>query len=301
MYPPLYKTKMMDEQMADGNLKHRYPAGTRIKKTFNNGQWYPGTIHSGPYYFSDEHSIPCWQVQFDDGDEEYLTLRDLTGTCHTLETPKPKPVPPTNGTAQIPIVEMVQEEEDRPSPMDDPPLSEQSEPIFDEQEELPPHLHDPHPWGAPNPEQVPRDFSGQNLRMENPVESSTLPPEELIDRTFLMPPEEDGSRYRAKIMEMIKDHCEDNDFELQPERIKFKCLVNGQYKEVIAYNDIIDYIEADQTWDGLWKFRRILDHKGNIQKGSKDHMGSSTNVLIKYREQRNCLATTHLTGQRWHI
>ena len=118
--------------------------------------------------------------------------------------------------------------------------------------------------------------------MENPVESSVLPPEKLINRTFLMPPEEDGSRYRAKIMEMIKDHCEDNDFELEPERVKFKCLVNGQYEEVVAYNDIVDYIETDQTWDGLWKFRRILDHKGNTQKGSKDHMGSSTNVLIEY-------------------
>ncbi len=47
-------------------------------------------------------------------------------------------------------------------------------------------------------------------------------------------------------MEMIKDHCEDNNFELHSERVKFKCLINGQCEEVIAYNDIIDYIEADQ-------------------------------------------------------
>jgi len=83
----------------------------------------------------------------------------------------------------------------------------------------------------------------------------------MIDRTFLMPPKEDGTQYRAQIIALIDNHLAENNFEKQPERVKFKCLVNDKYEEVVAYNNIGNYIEADDTWDGVWKFRCILDHK----------------------------------------
>jgi len=95
--------------------------------------------------------------------------------------------------------------------------------------------------------------------MDNPVLPNGLPPDKMIDRTFLMPPKEDGTRHRAKIIALINSHLAENDFEKQPKCVKFKCLVNDKYEEVVAYNDIVDYIEADDTWDGVWKFHRILD------------------------------------------
>jgi len=57
-----------------------------------------------------------------------------------------------------------------------------------------------------------------------------------------MPPEEDGTRYRAKIIALIDNHLAENDFEKQPKRIKFKCLVNNKYEEIVAHNNIVDYI-----------------------------------------------------------
>jgi len=59
------------------------------------------------------------------------------------------------------------------------------------------------------------------------------------------------------------------------------CLVNDKYEEVVAYNDIVDYIEADDTLDGVWKFRRILDHKC-VTWSDKNYMQCSVNVLIKW-------------------
>ena len=109
-----------------------------------------------------------------------------------------------------------------------------------------------------------------------------LPPEKLIDRTFLMPPEEDGTRHRAKIMKMIDDHRTSSKLEEHPDRIKFKCLVNNKYEEVVAYNDIADYIEADQTWDGMWQFRKIHDHKYVKPSQTDEYMKSSVNVLVEY-------------------
>jgi len=102
----------------------------------------------------------------------------------------------------------------------------------------------------------------------------------MIDHTFLMPPEEDGTRHRAKIIALIDSHLAENDFEKQPERVKLKCLVNDKYKEVVAYNDIVDYIEADDTRDGVWKFCPILDHK-YVKPSDKNYRQCSVNVLIE--------------------
>ena len=46
-----------------------------------------------------------------------------------------------------------------------------------------------------------------------------------------------------------------------PTHIKFKCLVNNDFEEVVAYNDFVNFIEKDNTWDGVWNFEKILSHK----------------------------------------
>ena len=66
-----------------------------------------------------------------------------------------------------------------------------------------------------------------------------MPPEQLVDHTFLMPPDADGTRCKAKIVKMIDDHLTKNDFQLQPERIQFNCLVNDQFKEIVTNCTII--------------------------------------------------------------
>ena len=50
------------------------------------------------------------------------------------------------------------------------------------------------------------------------------------------------------------------DAKTDPERIKFKCLVNDKYEEIVAYNQIVDYIENNDSFDGKWKFWEIIDH-----------------------------------------
>jgi len=50
-----------------------------------------------------------------------------------------------------------------------------------------------------------------------------------------MPLTADGSHHRAKIMEAV---CDMKD----KAHIKFKCLVNNSFEEVVAYNDLVDHI-----------------------------------------------------------
>ena len=94
-----------------------------------------------------------------------------------------------------------------------------------------------------------------------------------------MPPQEDGTRLRAKILEHVcltRQELKEN-----PELIKFKCKLGGtELAEIVAYNDIVDYIGADETWDGAWTFEEVLAHEGPFRKGHPRHKGSTHNVYV---------------------
>ena len=55
-----------------------------------------------------------------------------------------------------------------------------------------------------------------------------------------------------------------------PQVIKFRCLVNNEKEDVLAYNDIINYIEDDESWDGLDKLDEILEHSPVIRNTKKN-------------------------------
>jgi hypothetical protein len=127
------------------------------------------------------------------------------------------------------------------TPMDDLPLRDQ--PLVEtvnEDEDLSPHLRERNEDGTLN-------LDSKEMSSLNPTVPD-LPPGEMIDRTFLLPPEEDGQRYRAKIHKIMEE--DQAKLASNPEVVRFKCLVNGDYEEVIAYNKIVNYIERDQSWDG---------------------------------------------------
>jgi len=71
-----------------------------------------------------------------------------------------------------------------------------------------------------NPLQEPTKFHKKSLVTLNPRDKG-LAPEEMIGRTYLMPPEADGSRHHSKIMpevQKMKDKAHET-----PECVKFKC------------------------------------------------------------------------------
>jgi len=78
-----------------------------------------------------------------------------------------------------------------------------------------------------------------------------------------------------------------------PAYIKFRCLVNNDFEEVVAYNDLVDFIEKDTTWEGVWTFEKILSHK-KVRKGDKDYRGAGTNCLVLWStgEQTSTCAVT---------
>ena len=109
-------------------------------------------------------------------------------------------------------------------------------------------------------------------------------PNDLVGRTFLRTNEEDGQRFRLRIVEAIDKH---HDGPLrEPKHMQFRVSVNNdQCEEMMSHKEIVDAIEADQAeeeaGDRLWKFQRILGHQ-TVKSGDPDYKGSSINVLIEW-------------------
>lgn len=126
------------------------------------------------------------------------------------------------------------------------------------------------------------NLNSGSLKTESPTVPGLLP-EDMIDRTFLMPPQEDGTRVRAKIVQRVNEHKDHmlDDPERAAQIAKSRCIVNKDYEEIVAHNDIIDYIEQDNSWDGVCKFNKINNHK-KVKASDPEHKGSSFNVQVEW-------------------
>ena len=98
---------------------------------------------------------------------------------------------------------------------------------------------------------------------------------DLIGKTFLMDVQEDGTRQRARIVEMIGHNQNSSD-------ARFRCKVGENLDEIIAYNDIIDYINKDVDQEVLWRFKRITGHQGPLNTNDANYKGAQYNVQVEW-------------------
>ena len=93
-----------------------------------------------------------------------------------------------------------------------------------------------------------------------------------IGRCVLLPKQEDGQRFRARIVELIEDFEDERDRD--PERIKFRCKVGDkEFEKLIEYSQMCEFIEEQvQNEDGTWRFRRITGHSTPKRKSEKPRL-----------------------------
>jgi hypothetical protein len=105
-------------------------------------------------------------------------------------------------------------------------------------------------------------------------------PSDLVGKTFLMDPMEDGQPLRARIVRAIEAH--DGEIEDNPTRIQFLCSINDdESEEIITYNEILNHIENDETEETtIWKFKRITAHEGPLTRTHPSWKGSPYNLLL---------------------
>ena len=87
---------------------------------------------------------------------------------------------------------------------------------------------------------------------ENPSGSKPMPtfdPSDLIGRTFLLPPEENGERHRAKVTRKVVEIIDQEDGK-RVENINFILDIgNGKVEELISYNQLLEHLENAQDHD----------------------------------------------------
>ena len=104
---------------------------------------------------------------------------------------------------------------------------------------------------------------------------------DLIGRTFLLEPDDDGYVRRAKIVDLIDKH--DEATTNRPDHIQFRVSVNDdEYQDVMAYNEILERLEADSENPTVWKFKRITGHQGPLHPNHPSYMGSKYNVTMEW-------------------
>ena len=137
---------------------------------------------------------------------------------------------------------------------------------------------DPLDESTPNFEQFVKSQSGEDE--DNPIHMANIDIPNLLGRSFLLPPEDNGERHMGKIID-IDDHG-------QPlEDIKFKLKINkDQAEEIMSYNQLMDYIQkgtdAEEDPDSLFKFRDIVAHQGPLESTDPNHKGSKYNVIVEW-------------------
>ena len=137
---------------------------------------------------------------------------------------------------------------------------------------------DPIDASTSNFEQFVKSQSGEDE--DHPIPMTNIDIPNLLGRSFLLSPEDNGERYMAKIID-IDDHGQ------HLEDIKFKLKISkDQAEEIMSYNQLMDYIQkgtdTEEDPDSLFKFRDIVAHQGPLESTDPNHKGSKYNVMVEW-------------------
>ena len=137
---------------------------------------------------------------------------------------------------------------------------------------------DPLDASTPNFEHFVKSQTGEDEDNLIPMANIDIP--NLLGRSFLLPPEDNGERHMAKIID-IDDHGQ------TLKDIKFKLKINkDQAEEIMSYSQLMDYIQkgtdAEEDPDSLFKFRDIVAHQGPLESTDPNHKGSKYNVMVEW-------------------
>jgi hypothetical protein len=110
--------------------------------------------------------------------------------------------------------------------------------------------------------------------IENGGSLPTIDPSELIGRTYIELPQDDGTQRRVTIKEVTPEYK--SEVEIAPDLYKFKCQVGqDQFEEIMTYNQMRNHVEQSILKEGMSEyleiinFRKVLSKKGTPYKNPR--------------------------------
>ena len=121
-------------------------------------------------------------------------------------------------------------------------------------------------------------------------------PDDLIGRTFLLPPQENRERLRVKVTKKVVEEIEAADGNRIPNINFILDTGEGKVDELITYNQLLDHLgqadEQDNSMDQeLYKFRGIIGHKGPLK--ATDPIGKTVNGMFRLNGKQVKLHMNH--------
>ena len=128
--------------------------------------------------------------------------------------------------------------------------------------------------GSNRPKQITFVKSHQDLEKSVSKPMAEYNPDDLIGRTFLLPPNQKGERHRASNKQKVIQISEklDADQNVVVDNTNFLLDVGqGRSQAIISYYKVLNYFEkANQEDDSLYKFRAITNHYGPLKKNDSN-------------------------------
>ena len=112
-------------------------------------------------------------------------------------------------------------------------------------------------------------------------------PDDLVGRTFLLPPGDNGERLRAKVTRKVVEDIEQADGERVQKLSFILGIGNGKLEEIISYNQLVDHLEAasnddNEISDDLFQFRALIGHQGPLKPTDPNWEECKYNVLVDW-------------------
>ena len=263
-------------QLASPTLQGIYPVQT-LQGTTPDISFMPHTPFYEPVYYRIEFSEPDFHlpsssnekkgywVGFAANQGDSLTWRTLTEDTQRIIICSGIQSPLSTTTNQC-LASPSGEGTTLPFPIPYPQQSKISLPL------------DPFDESTPTFEQFVNRQSGEDE--DNPIHMANIDIPNLLGRSFLLPPEDNGEHPMAKIID-IDDHGP------PLEDMKFKLKINkDQTDEIMSYNQLMDYIQkgtdGEEDPDLLFKFRDFVAHQGPLESIDPDQEGSKYNVMVEW-------------------
>ena len=142
----------------------------------------------------------------------------------------------------------------------------------------------------PTQPNIPSFFIKSRHDDDGPTSSKPLPefnPDDLVGRTFLLLPGDNGERLRAKVTRKVVEVIEKADGERVQKLNYILGIGNGKLEEIISYNQLVDHLEAaanedNEISDDLFKFRALIGHRGPLKPTDPNWKGCKFNVLVDW-------------------